>query len=98
MGLINDPNYCDFVDSYNLIHPENLFYNENYMTDYNPGGLLRNSLKERGSDVLPEEASKDMEMDLFNSRSFMIPINTTMIFTKKVASYYFHEFGKNLYC
>lgn len=41
MGLINDPNYCDIVDSYNLMHPENIFFNENYMTDYNPDGLLR---------------------------------------------------------
>ena len=41
MGLINDPNYCDFVDMYNLNHPENLFNYKNILTDYNYDGLAR---------------------------------------------------------
>lgn len=47
---------------------------------------------------MPSEVSKDMDIELFRTRTWQIPMNTTMIFTKKVASYYYHEFGKNFYC
>lgn len=30
--MINDPDYCDVVDSYNLKHPENIFDQKNFAT------------------------------------------------------------------
>lgn len=41
MGLINDPNYCDYTDTYNLLHPANLFSAMNIFNDYNSDGLAR---------------------------------------------------------
>ena len=38
MGLINDASYCEFVDLYNLYHPENVFDSMNFFTDYHPEG------------------------------------------------------------
>jgi len=99
MSLINDPNYCDFADAYNLLHPENVLNEMNFLTDYNFDGLARkNAMKEMGNDVLPDDISKDMPKKKFNERVTPIPINTTMIFTKRVRFHYWHEFGKDLFC
>lgn len=98
MGLINDPNYCDLVDTYNLNNPENVLTAKNILTDYNINGLARQVFKKIGNDVLPDEVNKDMPTQEFKSRTFAIPFNTTMIFTKKVKFNYYHEFGKNLFC
>lgn len=38
MGLINDASYCEFVDLYNLYHPENVYESMNFFTDYTPDG------------------------------------------------------------
>jgi hypothetical protein len=38
MGLINDDSYCEFVDLYNLYHPENIFKSMNFFSDYHPEG------------------------------------------------------------
>jgi len=33
-GLYKDNDYCEIVDYYNLLHPENIFQNLNFFTDY----------------------------------------------------------------
>ena len=33
-GLINEDNYCQVVDMYNLEHPENIFNKTNFFTDF----------------------------------------------------------------
>ncbi|EAR98745.2 tubulin tyrosine ligase family protein (macronuclear) [Tetrahymena thermophila SB210] len=98
MGLINDPNYCDYVDAYNVLYPHNIHNAMNIFNDYNNDGLARQVFKQYGYDVMPDFINKDMPDEEFNSRKYLIPFNTTMIFTKKVKSYYYHEFNKNLYC
>lgn len=60
MGLINDPNYCDFVDSYNILHPSNIHSTKNIFTDYNYDGLARQTFKKVGNDVMDDSISKDM--------------------------------------
>lgn len=60
MGLINDPNYCDIVDIFNMLNPDNLFNYKNIMTDYNINGLARQVFKKIGYDVLPDNVNKDM--------------------------------------
>ncbi|KAL4484951.1 hypothetical protein ABPG74_020128 [Tetrahymena malaccensis] len=98
MGLINDPNYCDYVDAYNVLYPHNIHNAMNIFNDYNNDGLARQVFKQYGYDVMPDFINKDMPDEEFNSRKYLVPFNTTMIFTKKVKSYYYHEFNKNLYC
>ncbi len=41
MGLVNDDNYCEKVDDYNLRNPDNVFKQMNFVTDYNTDGLAR---------------------------------------------------------
>lgn len=41
MGLINDPNYCEIVDYYNLYNPENVFDSMNFFSDYHPEGNFK---------------------------------------------------------
>ena len=40
MALINDPNYCDYVDIFNLYHPENVYEHTNFFSDYHPEGII----------------------------------------------------------
>jgi hypothetical protein len=67
MGLINDENYCDYVDSYNLINPNNLFNEMNILTDYNPECLAREVIKKMGYDVLPDDVHMGMNKKVYNS-------------------------------
>lgn len=41
MGLINDPNYCDYSDAFNLLYPANIQNAMNIFNDYNNDGLAR---------------------------------------------------------
>ena len=39
-GIINDPDYCEIVDFYNIAHPENMFKEMNFFTDYAKNGTF----------------------------------------------------------
>jgi hypothetical protein len=41
MGIINNPSYCEYVDLFNLYHPENIFDSMNFFTDYHPEGTIQ---------------------------------------------------------
>jgi len=41
LGLINDDDYCQITDKYNLAHPENMLINKNFFTDYPRGSNLQ---------------------------------------------------------
>jgi len=41
LGLINDEDYCQRTDKYNLAHPENMLINKNFFTDYPRGSNLQ---------------------------------------------------------
>lgn len=72
MGLINDPNYCDFTDSYNILYPSNLDSSMNIFNDYNFDGLARQTFKKVGNDVLPDDVSKDMPEQEFKAVNLIV--------------------------
>lgn len=37
-GIFNDDNYCELTDAFNLAHPENMFLQKNFMSDYSTTG------------------------------------------------------------
>ncbi len=41
LGLINDDDYCQRADKYNLAHPENMLVSKNFFTDYPLGSNLK---------------------------------------------------------
>lgn len=47
---------------------------------------------------MPDEIEKDMDISKFNTRTWVIPINITMVYNKKVRSHYYFRYGKNLFC
>lgn len=99
MGLINNKNYCNQADIYNLNNPNNIFKQKNFITDYNTDGLARELvMKKIGNDLMPDYVSKDMNKTEWNLRKYSIPVNGNIIFTKKVKFHYFHEYNKNLFC
>ncbi len=61
MGLINDDNYCDYVDAFNLAKPDNIFKEMNVLTDYEPECLAREVIKKVGYDVLPNDVHMSMD-------------------------------------
>ena len=99
MGLKNDPHFCDKFDSNIIENPDVALKAMNFLTDYNADGLARQLvMKIIGHDTLPDSVSKDMKKEDWNKRAYDIPMNATMIFTKKVKFHYFHHWGKNLFC
>jgi hypothetical protein len=97
-GLINDNDYCEIVDSYNIAHPENMFETMNFFTDYSRTGLTRaNVIRKIGVDVM-RKVSKYMKRDDFFSAQYHITPTITNYFTKRVDLHIYHTIGKHFNC
>jgi len=94
-GVINDPDYCELVDLYNLAHPENMFETMNFFTDYAKNGLTRGSvIRKIGVDTM-RQVSRYMEKKDFNSAQYHLSPAITNFFTKRVDIHIYHMIGKN---
>jgi hypothetical protein len=51
-------------------------------------------MKNIGFLSISDKISKDMPLDEWNSRLYDIPLNGTIIFTKKIRFHYFHRYHK----
>jgi len=97
-GVINDPDYCEIVDGYNLAHPENMFQSMNFFTDYAKNGLVRDSvIRKIGVDTMPE-VSRYMDRSKFKSARYHLNPSITNFFTKRVDLHIYHMIGKNMLC
>jgi hypothetical protein len=97
-GLVNDPDYCELVDFYNLAHPENMFENMNFFTDYAKNGLVRiDVIRMIGRDTM-HHISRYMEKKKFKSAQYHINPTITNFFTKRVDIHIYHMIGKNFNC
>jgi len=97
-GVINDNDYCEVVDFYNLAHPENMFEQMNFFTDYAKNGLVRRDvIKKIGSDKM-NEVSKYMDKKDFNSAKYHLNPTITNYFTKRVDIHIYHMIGKHFNC
>lgn len=97
-GVINDPDYCEIVDFYNLAHPENMFDEMNFFTDYAKNGLARTKvIRAIGVDTM-KQVSRYMDKEAFYSASFHLNPTITNYFTKRVDIHIYHMIGKNFNC
>jgi hypothetical protein len=97
-GVINDPDYCEIVDFYNLAHPENMFETMNFFTDYAKNGLARTKvIREIGVDTMTQ-VSRYMDKKVFYSAQFHLNPTITNYFTKRVDLHIYHMIGKNFNC
>jgi len=97
-GVINDPDYCEIVDFYNLAHPENMFDTMNFFTDYAKNGLARTKvIREIGVDTMTQ-VSRYMDKKVFYSAQFHLNPTITNYFTKRVDLHIYHMIGKNFNC
>lgn len=97
-GVINDPDYCELVDFYNLAHPENMFDSMNFFTDYSRTGLTRAMVVRKiGIDTM-RQVSRYMKKKDFNSAQYHLTPIITNYFTKRVDLHIYHTIGKNFNC
>jgi len=97
-GLINDNDYCELVDTYNLAHPENMFNTMNFFTDYSRTGLTRgNVIRKIGVDVM-RQVSRYMPKKDFKSAQYHMTPTITNFFTKRVDLHIYHTIGKHFNC
>jgi len=97
-GVINDPDYCEIVDAYNLAHPENMFEKMNFFTDYAKNGLVRiDVIRDIGVDTMPQ-VSRYMDKEKFNSARYHLDPTITNFFTKRVDLHIYHMLGKHFNC
>jgi hypothetical protein len=97
-GVINDPDYCELVDFYNIAHPENMFETMNFFTDYAKNGLTRsNVIRKIGVDTM-RQVSRYMPKKEFNSAQFHLNPIITNYFTKRVDIHIYHTIGKHFNC
>jgi len=97
-GVINDNDYCELVDLYNLAHPENMFESMNFFTDYSRTGLTRASvIRKIGVDTM-RQVSRYMPKKDFNSAQYHLSPLITNYFTKRVDIHIYHTVGKHFNC
>jgi len=98
-GIVHNPHYCEQVDLYNLVHQNHIFDNLSYVTDYAADEtLIRYAvLPKFGQDLLPK-LTGTMPPELFNKAKFTLPLQTSMIFFKRVNIHHFYEANKQLVC
>jgi len=97
-GVINDPDYCELVDSYNLAHPENMFKEMNFFTDYAKNGLVRRDvIRKIGTDTM-RQVSRYMDKKNFRSAQYHLDPTVTNFFTKRVDIHIYHMIGKHFNC
>jgi len=97
-GLINDPDYCEIVDFYNLAHPTNMFDTMNFFTDYAKNGLARRDVIEKIGEDTMRQVSRYMDKEKFSSAQYHLNPTITNFFTKRVDLHIFHMIGKHFNC
>jgi len=97
-GVINDDDYCEIVDFYNLAHPENMFESMNFFTDYSRTGLTRaDVIRKIGVDTM-RQISRYMTREDFRSYQYHLTPIITNYFTKRVDIHIYHTIGKHFNC
>jgi len=97
-GIVNDADYCEIVDLYNLAHPENMFDQMNFFTDYAKNGLARvDVIRSIGNDTM-HQISRYMDRKEFNSAQYHLNPTITNYFTKRVDLHIYHMIGKHFTC
>jgi len=98
-GIVHNPHYCEQVDLYNLVHQDHIFNNLSYITDYAADETLvrKAVLPKFGQDLLPK-LTGTMPPELFNKAKFTLPLQTSMIFFKRVNIHHFYEANKQMVC
>lgn len=80
MGLINEDDYCKEVDRQNLNSPNMVLNQMTFLTDYNADGLARQLvMRNMGTDVFPDEVSKDMNKTMWNSVIIILSVFSKII-------------------
>jgi len=111
-GINKDNHYCEKVDLYNLFHPNNIFDNIKFISDYAADGnisplinkltllegLVRKFVMPRfGPDVLPK-LRFTMPLSNYKKSLFNFPMNATMYFFKRVMVHHYYEANKQIMC
>jgi len=93
IGVKQDNNYCDIVDTYNLLNPQNVFDTKNFVGDYIPKSLVKKFVFPAiGQDVMP-----DAHMGV-TVRRWKMNETATAFFTKSVLMHHYFKIGTQFMC
>ena len=96
LGLISDGEYCDKVRGYFVDHPDTLFYEKNFFTDFLPESLTRRIIKQVGNDLHPNMSDYlPIEQKVKRVTKFQSNIN---IFFFNIVFHLNQQIGKNFGC
>jgi len=96
-GIDNQDDYCERVDHYNLAHPENIFGNKNFFTDYGKGSLPRNDVMYKIGNLFMKQVQK-FKNQKRKQRLYHFDVEINSFFVASDGFYSFHEIGKNFLC
>jgi len=97
-GIINDDDYCNQVDLYNLRYPNNMFKKKNFFTDFVNGSMVRSKVMKKVGTVYMQQVSRTMPKDLYNSRLYPMEKKITLFQLQSDVFYKYHEIGKHFLC
>lgn len=97
-GIINEDDYCERVDFYNLMHPENIFEKMNFLSDYADDTVVRRDIiKTIGKDSVPE-INKYGATAKLREETYKLDTDINTFFINMDGFHRYHEIGKNFLC
>jgi len=97
-GLKNEEDYCDRVDRYNLLHPENMFKEKNFFTDYLPWMIVREKVIPQIGEIAMKHIPGPMNRQTFVTPTFPFNTKITNFYVTTDGFYNKHEMGKHFLC
>jgi len=99
LGIINEDDYCDRADLFNLAHPEVLLEKRNFFSDYPPLTLPRKEIMVPTGTMVMPQVHVGIPVEVFESRKWRLKPQINNFFNNmRGAMDYYHEIGKNFAC
>jgi len=97
-GLINEDDYCERVDMYNLLHPRNMFDEMNFFTDSSPLMTPRAKVMSKIGKIIMPHMLRSMPEPMYRSKLFQFNHKITSFYVNFDGFYRFHKIGQHFLC
>jgi len=98
LGIINDDNYCEAVDAYNLANPQNLLETKHFMTDYYENSVPRAKVMAKIGEVVMKEIKWTMKEEDAKSRKYHLKPEINNFFLSSGSFHQYHKIGQHFAC
>jgi tubulin polyglutamylase TTLL1 len=97
-GLMNEDDYCERTDRYNLLYTDNIFKNKNIFTDYLPWMMISDRIIPQIGEFAMPHIPGPMSKATYNTSTYPFEPKITNFYVTTDGFYRYHEMGKHYLC